>query len=80
MTVVRARQCHNLLHKTQSHHDVPIGLVSGHPRLRRDAIEAELSELFDIEKAYEGVYDMDLSGTTVRHLLFLHDQLIRHDI
>jgi len=41
------------------------GLVSGHPRLRREAIEADLSEMFDILKVYEGVYDMDLSGTTV---------------
>ena len=45
------------------------GLVLGHPRLRREAIEADLSGMFDILKVYEGVYDMDLSGTTVRIVL-----------
>ena len=42
------------------------GLVSGHPRLRREAIETDLSPSFELLKVYEGVYDMDLSGPTVR--------------
>ena len=34
----------------------------GHPRLRRETIELELGELFDIVSVAEGVYDMKFSG------------------
>lgn len=42
-------------------------LIGGHPRLRRESIEADLGDLFEFEKVYEGVYDMDLSGPISRH-------------
>ena len=42
-------------------------LIGGHPRLHREAIEADLGGLFTFERVYEGVYDMDLSGPISRH-------------
>jgi len=42
-------------------------LIGGHPRLRLQAIKDDLGDLFDFEKVYEGVYDMDLSGPISRH-------------
>ena len=42
-------------------------LIGGHPRLHRSSIEADLGGMFDFEKVYEGVYDMDLTGPIARH-------------